>query len=151
MTPTCATNSTVLLGNCCNRGGEGGNGDAYLFTCSMSGYAQQPGRESGATGSRNGTAVCRFRVHEAHVARMSPEVLNMLKGHQSFVGQLESSAANWYGTSVTFGMHVPQWQFSVSKVLPVAFCSAAYLKVKNGRKNVKSAPYRPILSANRRR
>ena len=58
---------------------------------------------------------------------MSPEVRYMLKGHQSAVGQLESSAANWYGAALAFGMHVPQWQFSVSNVLPVAFWSSAYL------------------------
>ena len=57
--------------------------EARFPTCSMSGYAQHEGPESGVASSRKRTAVSRFRVHEFQVSRMSPEVRKKLNGHQS--------------------------------------------------------------------
>ena len=55
-----------------------------------------------------------------HVSRTSPEVRKKLKGAQARVGaalgQEESSPSS----------HMPQWQFSIRKALPVAFISSAY-------------------------
>jgi len=67
----------------------------------MSGYAQQPGTESGASASRKRVAVCRLAYQLCDPALMSPEVRYQLKGHQSAVGHDESSEAS----------HLPQWQF----------------------------------------
>ena len=56
-----------------------------------SGYAQQPGTESGASASRNLFAVCKLENQLCEPALMSPEVRYQLKGHQSAVGHEESS------------------------------------------------------------
>ena len=52
-------------------------------TWSMSGYAQHPGCESGASQSRYGSVVCKFPYQVPRPLLLSPEVLNQLNGHQS--------------------------------------------------------------------
>ena len=67
------------------------------------GYAQQPGCDSGLIGSWKRIVVCRLLSHDAVPALISPDVRYQLKGHQSCVGQDESSE----------GVQRPQWQFSI--------------------------------------
>ena len=86
-------------------------------TSSMSGYAQQPGRESGAVplgaalgGCRKGTTVIRLDMTRSHRLTVSPLVRNQLYGHQP--GPICSGLP----PSV---MLRPWWQFSMASGRPL--------------------------------
>ena len=62
---------------------------------------------------------------------------------------VDKRITHWHVVALS-GAHEPK-RAAISSLFCFRLASIPALKVKNGRKNVKSAPYRPILSANRTR